>query len=263
VAWGQDGFLYAGGEAGQIYRIDVQARTTELVGSTEGMVLGIALDAIGDIYICNAGRREVLRMTQDGQVSTVSRGSADRPFATPNFPVFDSSGRLFVSDSGTWDRDDGCIFVIEPNGETTVWSTEVGTFPNGLAIDPAGEYLYVAESTGPAVSRLRFEEDGRAGSPERVLELPGTVPDGLAFEADGGLIVACYRPDVIYRLDALGNLSVYAEDPRGTLLAAPTNVCFGGPGLGTLYSANLGRWHISELPGSLVGAPLHYPAGLR
>ncbi len=259
VAWGVDGFLYAGGEAGQIYRIDVEARTWTEVGSTGGFILGIALDADGNIYACDSGRRQLVKMTQNGVTSVVTSGTDDRPMVNPNYPVFDARGRLFVSDSGTWDQDDGCIFVVEANGETRVWSTEIRTFPNGLAIDPRGEYLYVVESTGPGVSRMRLESDGTAGPAKRVVDLPGIVPDGLAFDAEGGLVIACYRPDVIYRLDSDGELTVLAEDPRGTLLSAPTNICFGGAGLDVLYSANLGRWHVTRLPGSLVGVELYHP----
>jgi gluconolactonase len=259
VAWGADGYLYAGGEAGQIYRIDVEARTWVEIGTTGGLILGIALDAGGNIFACDSGRRQVLKMTQEGVVSVVSSGSDERPMVTPNYPVFDRSGRLFVSDSGRWKADDGCIFVIEPDSSTQVWSDAVRTFPNGLAIDPSDEYLYVAESTGPGVSRLPLTPDGSAGPPELVVRLEGTVPDGLAFDVDGGLLISCYRPDVIYHLGSDGALLVYADDPEGTLLAAPTNVAFGGPQRDMLYSANLGRWHIARIPGTLIGAPLHHP----
>lgn len=262
VAWGPDGFLYAGGEAGQIYRIDVDDATVTEIGTTGGLILGIALTADGDVIACDSRRGEVVRMTQEGVVTVVSRGAADRSMRTPNYPVFDAAGRLFVSDSGTWKDGNGCVFVIEPDGVTSVWSTAVTAFPNGLAIDPEGRYLYVVESTGPSVSRIPFQPDGSAGPVERVVELPGTVPDGLAFDTTGGLMISCYRPDVIYRLDANGSVAVYAEDPEGTLLAAPTNVCFGGPDLDILFSANLGRWHIARIPGELVGAPLNRPGGV-
>jgi gluconolactonase len=92
-----------------------------------------------------------------------------------------------------------------------------------------------------------------------VVELPGTVPDGVAFDTDGNLYISCYRPDRIYRLSPTGNLDVLAEDYEGTLIAAPTNIVFCGPELGTLISANLGRWHLTRYNVKSKGMSLHYP----
>ena len=101
--------------------------------------------------------------------------------------------------------------------------------------------------------------DVETGEVERVTRLDGTVPDGIALTADGGVVVSCYRPDRIVHIDAAGAVEIVAEDPQGTLLAAPTNVAFAGPQLDRLVSANLGRWHLSLVDSGLRGAPLHYP----
>ena len=45
VALGPDGKIYAGGEAGQVYRIDYESRQVETYADTEGLNLGLALDA--------------------------------------------------------------------------------------------------------------------------------------------------------------------------------------------------------------------------
>jgi gluconolactonase len=259
VAWGLDGSLYAGGEAGQIYRIDVVQRSTQLVGNTGGFVLGIALDASGNVFACDSQRRAVIRMSADGTTSVITDGSVERSMVTPNYPVFTRSGRLFVSDSGTWEENDGCIYVREPDGATHVWSTEARQFPNGLALDQGEKFLYVVESTGERVVRIPFNSDGSAGRMELVVDLTRTVPDGLAFDVIGGLLISCYRPDVIYYLSSNETLTVLAEDYRGTILAAPTNVCFGGESMKRLFVANLGRWHISEIPMTVAGNALNYP----
>jgi gluconolactonase len=260
VAWGRDGCLYAGGEAGQLYRVDIDTLVVDQFATTGGFILGIALDADSTVFACDSKRKAVMRVGKDGRASIYSSGSADRTMTTPNFPVFASSGLMYVSDSGTWEGDDGCIYAINPSGEAEVWSEEICGFPNGLALDAGEDYLYVAESTGRCVSRLPILSDGRAGPRELVVELRGTVPDGLAFDAEGGLLVSCYRPDRIYRFLPSGHLTILAEDPDGTSLAAPTNVCFGGNDLARLFSANLGRWHISEVSVPFSGAPLKYPS---
>ncbi|GAA4050786.1 SMP-30/gluconolactonase/LRE family protein [Nonomuraea soli] len=115
------------------------------------------------------------------------------------------------------------------------------TFPNGLASD--GRALYVAESFLPGISRIEILPDGSAGARELVVELPGVVPDGLAFGPGGLLHIACYEPSQVLRLRD-GRAEVVAHDPTAHLLCHPTNIAFSGS---TAYVANLGRWHITEL----------------
>jgi gluconolactonase len=177
-------------------------------------------------------------------------------FVQPNFPAFAPDGTLYVSDSGMWAHDDGRIFRLSPDGALEVFSDALPHFPNGCAVTPDGRYLWIVESRRPTVNRF----DLRTGELEEVTRLDGTVPDGLALTADGGMLVSCYRPDRIVHLDATGAVEVVAEDPQGTLLAAPTNVAFAGPRLDRLVCANLGRWHLALVDSGLRGAPLHYPA---
>lgn len=259
IAWGPDGFLYAGGEAGQVYRIDPDSGLVETIASTGGFCLGLALDARATVYVCDLNQKAVLAVDADGSVRTVSTGAPDRPFVTPNYPVFADDGSLFVSDSGTWPDGGGCVFRISPDGTTSVWSDDARLFANGLAIPPDGSGIYVVESVRPGVIRVPFRSDGSAGRPEVVLTLPESVPDGLAFATDGTLIVSCYRPDRVYALRPSGALEVIADDPLGTLVAAPTNVAFGRADRRSLFLASLGRWHIAEVRTQLVGAPVRYP----
>ncbi len=44
VAWGLDGYIYAGGEAGQLYRIDPRDPKPDIIALTGGFILGLALD---------------------------------------------------------------------------------------------------------------------------------------------------------------------------------------------------------------------------
>lgn len=50
VAWGPDGYLYAGGEAGQLYRIRLDDGAFEEVANTGGFLLGLCLDAAANVY---------------------------------------------------------------------------------------------------------------------------------------------------------------------------------------------------------------------
>tara|TARA_B100000749_G_C18424377_1_gene464930 strand:- start:636 stop:1541 length:906 start_codon:yes stop_codon:yes gene_type:complete len=260
LAWGLDGYLYAGGEAGQIYRINIESKDIDQFACTDGFVLGIALDLSNNIYACDLVNKCVQKITPDGVVSKYSAGALNSPFITPNYAVFDALGNLYVSDSGDWDLDNGSIYKVNPKGETHIWDTRIKEFPNGLCLSPDSDYLYLAMSLNvPRISRIKIKDDGSAGDIETLLELPGTVPDGLAFDIEGNLYIGCYRPDTIYKLDTLGHLDILAEDYQGTLMASPTNLAFCGKNLDRMFSANLGRWHITEYHKGLKGAPLHYP----
>lgn len=261
VAWGIDGYAYAGGEAGQIYRIDVaKGESSQIAQVPQGFILGMALDADHNIYACDTGSHSVVRVTKGGAVSTYSTGEPDTLFLFPNYPAFDSRGNLYVTASGHWNSGNGRVFKVAPGGAARVWSDSLREFPNGLCLGPDENFLYLAMSLDPPrVVRVRIQGDGTAGEIETVVGLPGTVPDGLAFDVDGNLYISCYRPDRIYRLSPTGSLEVLAEDFQGTLMAAPTNIAFCGRDRDVLLSANLGRWHLTRYEVGVTGMSLHYP----
>ena len=255
-----DGTIYTSGEKGQIYRIEADDTATQ-VASTHGWTLGLASDALGRIYACDPVRHAVMRWTPGaGDPESWSDGTAELPMTTPNWGAFAPDGSYFVSDSGSWKARDGRIYVVR-GGTTSVWATAPRDFPNGLALTPDGGELWVLESTPGRLVSFAIEADGSAGPMRVLLDLPGTVPDGIAFAADGSVLIACYRPDAVLRWRSDLGLETVAEDPEGTLLAAPTNCAFVGPKMDTILVPNIGRWHVTrfKVPG-LVGAPLFYPA---
>ncbi len=259
VAWGLDGYIYAGGEAGQLYRIDPRDPKPDIIAHTGGFILGLALDKNSNIYACDSLHAVVQMISPKGRVVTYCDGAADEPFVMPNYPVFDKQGNLYVSDSGKWKENNGKIIKIKPGGKGEVWSRAITDFTNGLCLNADETYLYVATSLSPGVYRIALKDNGSSGAVESVMKLPGTVPDGLAFDADENLYISCYRPDVIYRYTPEGKLEVIAEDPEGTAMAAPTNIAFCGDKLDMFLSANLGRWHLSRYNLKTIGQSLNYP----
>lgn len=251
VATGPDGQLYAGGEAGQVYRIDPDG--PQKIADTGGFVLGIALDADSTIYACDQKRHEVVKITRDGEVSSYSE-----TIGVPNYPVFDVEGNLFVTDSGSWDGHDGTLWRVSKEGNTQQQDIDVASFPNGLAISPDGEWLYVVLSNGPSIVRLQLVDGNAVGDAEVVVELPGTVPDGIGFLANGDLLIACYSPDTIFRFDGQ-KLSRFAHDPRRVTLASPTNLTFYGPELTKIAVGSLARWHVAAAEMAESGSALNYP----
>jgi gluconolactonase len=258
VAWSPRGWIAAGGEAGQLYRVD-PAGAVRQFADTGGFALGMAFDGADNLYVCDMGRHAVVRVdAASGQVDDVTTGRGDVAVRVPNFPVFSTDGYLFFSDSGSWADADGLVFVLAPSGEVSVATEEAGGYTNGLAIDPDGEFLYVVETSGPRISRLALLGQGRLGPRETVVDLPDTVPDGIAFAADGTLLIACYRPDAIYTWDGRA-VDVLFHDWAGLTLSAPTNVAFFGERLDRLVTANLAGRNLVEVVAGLQGAALNYP----
>lgn len=248
-----DGILYAGGEAGQVYRVDLAAGSVEVVAETGGFVLGLCADGAGLLYACDLKRHEVVRVDpRTGAVDVYSNGTSELPMQTPNWPVFDDDGSLYIADSGDWQQDNGRVYRISADGETEVWSTACAAFPNGAALSADGSELLVVESLLPGLTAVSLA----TGERRVVAELPGSVPDGVVLDADGTMYVTCYRPDRVYRITARGDVDILAEDPLGTTLAAPTNGVFVD---GLLVVANLGRWHLTTVDLGVKGLPLRYP----
>jgi gluconolactonase len=258
VAWDPDAeVIYAGGEGGQLYAIRLDGSFEE-VADLGAFALGVAVDGNGRVYAC-AGTSVVRYNPSDKSVETFTTGTTEHQLRDPNHPAFGRDGSFYVTDSGTWDGDDGLVFRVTPSGATEVWSSGVPSFPNGCCITPDGKFLVVVQSTTPSVWRIPILTDGSAGDPELVCELPGTVPDGVAADVDGRLYVPCYRPDRIYRVDLDGTVGVLANEPRGVVLNQPTNIAFVGAGLDRVVVGNLGGWHVATADLGVTGLRLSYP----
>jgi sugar lactone lactonase YvrE len=242
--------IYCGGEAGQIYRVDPGTGGVEQVAQIErGFICGVAVDGAGAVIACDV---------EGGRVWLVPPGEEPRPYgppvAYPNFPVLDSLGGLWVSDSGRYDGADGGIVRIAPDGSGVRLAMRGLRFANGMALHDGR--LYVIESQGPSVVRLDL---AAGGEPEQVVVLPGTVPDGLAFDAEGGLWISCYQPNRVYRRSPAGALEIVVDDWSGWHVAMPTNLAFAGPDLDVLVLAGLGGQHLCSFRPGVRGAPLARP----
>jgi gluconolactonase len=198
-------------------------------------------------------------VTREGEVTTVSTGTATRPMAVPNMVVLDDTGAMYVTDSGQWGDDDGVIYRVD-GATTRIWSTDVPAFPNGACLTAAGDALLVVESRARRVVRVPIGADGDAGSPETVVDVPGTQPDGIALAADGTMFIGCYRPDRVWRVEPGRAPEVFLDDPDGVVLNQPANVAFIGPGLDRLAISSLGGWSISVVDPGMRGLALRTPA---
>jgi gluconolactonase len=254
VAWDPRGHLVAGGEAGQVYGVDLDGTLTE-VGTTGGFLFGVTVGASGTVIACDFGHGRVSTVTPDGSITTLSTGTEARPMAVPNFAAYDRNGFLYVTDSGQWGADDGAIYRVDPDGGTSVWSDAIPAFPNGCCLSLEGDALLVVESRARRVVRVPLG----GGAPESVADLTGSQPDGIALAVDGTMLVGCYRPDRIWIVPPGGEPDVLAEDPDGVVLNQPANVAFYGEALDRIAISSLGGWTISTLDVGLAGQPIPIP----
>lgn len=261
VAWGPDGRVYAGGEAGQLYRFGLEGGGLEEVARIDGgFLLGLAHDADANTYACDDRSGCVHRIAPDGKVTVYSNGNAEQKMRVPNYPVFDDSGNLYVSDSGTWGGRDGFVWKVAPGGRAEIWDRQANGFTNGMCLSVDGRFLYVVESCPPLISRIAIRSDGSAGERNVVVQLPRQVPDGIAFDINGDLYISLYNPNIIYRLTAGGKLITLYDDWEQLMLVAPTNIAFGGSDMKTLIIASLCGWSVHTAPMATPGQKVRYPA---
>ena len=67
--------MWAGGEDGQLYRVDLEARTFAEAARAPGFVLGLAVDGRSRVAICCSGAGS-LCVLEDGVVRTLCDGIA-------------------------------------------------------------------------------------------------------------------------------------------------------------------------------------------
>jgi sugar lactone lactonase YvrE len=243
IAIHSDGSIWCGTEWGDLIRIASDGSRHQLMGSTGGFALGIAFDSQDNCYVCDLRHAAVFRYAAAS--GTLARFTP-QGILVPNYPIVDEArGYLYVSDSrGNNNIGPGIFRYSLDTGEGGVWSTAPMDFANGMAMAPDGKGLYVVESDRSQVSYVPILADGSAGRPSVAVSDVNNVPDGLAFGPDGTLYISCYEPSRIYRQRPDGPLEILIEDPAATTIAHPTNIALKGS---TLYTANLGRWHITAI----------------
>lgn len=243
VAVHEDGSIWCGTETGDLLRIEADGSSMRRIATTGGFLLGIAFDSAGNVYACDLKHAAIFRY--DAATGAMER-FASAGILVPNYPVVDEArGVLYVTDSrGNGNIGPGVFRFDLATGEGGVWCDAPMDFANGALLARNGRGLYVVESDVPCVSYVPILEDGSAGTVCRVAGNVQNVPDGLAYGPDGSLYISCYEPSRIYRQKDGGPLELLIEDPKATMIAHPTNIALKG---NKLYSANLGRWHITEI----------------
>lgn len=253
VAVGPDGWVWAGNQDGDIVRIAPDGSTMEKVTSTEGFALGLAFDGDRALFICDVKHAAVFKLDLESR-TLIHFGASG--IKIPNYPLVDHArGMLFVSDSFASGKKGPGVWAYELlTGKGALWFDQPMNFANGLAMRAGEDALYVCETFAPCITRIAIEADGSAGAATVFADdLPG-LPDGIAFDEDGNLVVACYEPSRLLRISPNGaQCDVLIEDVTAHTLCHPTNIAFAGT---ALYTANLGRWHLTKIAMDIGAPPL-------
>lgn len=262
VAIHNDGSVWCGGEAGQIYKISEDGKIITEVANTGGFILGVAFDPGGNwLAICDLKNKCVWKLVLvTNELQKFATGAANENFSIPNYAVFDKAGKLYISDSGAFRKVNGKIFCFDANGSGKIWHTGPFNFANGMALSKDEKYLYVVCSWLPGVERIAINENGTAGERNVFVTIPETCPDGIAFDSEENLYISCYAPNRIYKVNQQKEITILADDWEAHTLSNPTNIAFGGKDMKQLFAANLGRWHISKMEMEIAGLPLAYKA---
>lgn len=253
IAFDRKGDLWAGGESGQIYRIDSD-RKTNLVTTMGGFCAGLAFSPSDELFVCNP-QHGIVWVKTDGAHSVFASHVGGRKLICPNYGLFDSAGNYYVTDSGNWKKRNGALLRFRPDGSGEILAEPFG-YANGLALSADQKSLFMVESDTNSVLRFEIQAD-RSLSPHQIYASGcGRFPDGLTLDAADNLYVCCYASDEIWRVNPSGQKELFAWDPWAILLGSPTNMAFGGKDLDELYVANLARTTITRCRAGCRGQPL-------
>jgi gluconolactonase len=253
VAFDRQGELWAGGEAGQIYRITAEG-TVHQVTTLGGFCGGLAFSPRDELYVCNPALG-IVWVKPSGEFSVFANQAGSHRLVCPNYGVFDSRGNYYVTDSGHWRKKNGYVLRFNPEGRGEAVAGPFG-YTNGLALSADERSLFMVESDTNSVLRFEIGPDHALSEAELYAGECGRFPDGLVLDESGNLYVCCYASDEIWKIDSTRGKTRFAHDPWGILLGSPTNMAFGGKHLDELYVANLGRTTISRAKVPARGQPL-------
>ena len=242
--WLPDGsVLFQDVKAEKSYRLDPDGNVS-LLRSDTGAANGQTFAADGSIVFCEQTGRRFSRMNADGTgVETLAETYQGRRLNSPNDTICRSDGLIFFTDPPygvpnpeAKELDFQGVFSLRlGDPEPSLVTADGLEKPNGLALSPDEEILYVNDTAHYHVRSYRLSPEGK------VVEGPGSGevlatfdpkekggPDGLKIDRDGRLYVAVAE-------------GVWVLDPSGRLLGIiavqkrPANLAWVGPDAKTLF----------------------------
>ncbi len=257
--WDGEHLLFTHIHANCIKRYDLKTGAiTEARGGTN-RTNGLAFDAAGRLYGCCSGGRALLRFDADGKNTVLVDRVDGKKLNTPNDLAIDRKGRIWFTNpwnEGNVDAtekeelDNRSVIRCDPQPDGTYTAMRVTfdtTQPNGILVSQDQNTLYVAESSfsrgiGRELRAYPIRDDGSLGTYTTLFtwgeDHKGVHRgiDGMCLDADGNIVATAG-----WNVSGAGPM-IYVFSPAGRVLEThpvpaiqPTNCCFGGPDLSTLF----------------------------
>lgn len=243
---GPDRCIYFSDIGNRIMKFDPATGKTTVFRDPSGRANGLKFDAAGRLVACEGantgGNRRISVTEQDGSVTTLADKYAGKRFNSPNDLTLDAMGRVYFTDPryvGKEPRELAieAVYRVDPDGTVTQVIKDVQK-PNGIVLSPDQRTLYLADSNSdPKGHRVLLAypliEDGTVGLPKKIVDF-GTDRgiDGMTVTADGLIVATAGRGKT-------AGVSVFKADGTKVAFLAtpedPSNCCFGGSDLKTLY----------------------------
>lgn len=210
--------------------------------TSSGRANGLAVDPQGNLLACEGANKRVTRSPAQGNAMPMPVASTymGEPFNEPNDVIVRSDGNVYFTDprygSATMTQDDEAVYRIAPpsqGGGITRLAHDF-TRPNGIALSPDGNTLYVVDNGAGEVLSAPVMPNGEVGAFTKIADAPGG--DGMAVDDAGNIYVTDDNGVDVF--DKTGQTKI------GTITVAvkPANCTFGGPDRKTLYiTANGGN----------------------
>jgi gluconolactonase len=163
----------------------------------------------------------------------LARRNSER-FKGVNDLIFDAQGNLYFTDQGQSGLHDpaGRLYRLRPDGRLDCLLDNVPS-PNGVALSPDGNVLYLAVTRGNCVWRVPLMADGSVSKVSQFFTSYGpSGPDGLAVDNEGNLLICNPGLGYVWLLNHRAEPQIVWRSPRGM---STTNLAFGGADRRSLF----------------------------
>ncbi|MFC1541109.1 SMP-30/gluconolactonase/LRE family protein [Candidatus Latescibacterota bacterium] len=230
-AWSPDGYLYFTDRSSSRILKWSQAEGVTDFRIDPGGANGLVFTKTGDMIVCETSARRVISIAPDGTETVIADSYEGKKLNAPNDAWVDAKGGIYFSDHSMrskeiLEQDGDHIYYITQDRTDIIRVTDDLEYPNGVIINPDGNRLYVTDSGAQKTYVFTVNSDGTLRD-KKVFAEEGY--DGLAIDEQGN----------VYITPMTNMVSVY--DPAGrrigeiTTPSRPSNVCFGGKDMRTLF----------------------------
>jgi gluconolactonase len=209
-------------KAGEVLKFDAGTRTPTTFAQSLPGARGLALTASGELIVCAEDAKQVIALSPDGKQRRVI---ADGIEATD--VAITHAGRIYVTDEST-------IYLLDGQGGKTVALGDVDDFSD-IALTPDHAFLLLADHNGQFVWSAQIAADGTLAHAQRYHHLHRPVDSssqvsGIAVDTNGWVYAGTEMG--LQVCDQPGRVNAIFPVSRNLRVR---DVCFGGPGLKTLF----------------------------